>query len=114
MNSQQAECKDTRIGATIIEAGADGSLLLERRGNRWREWPHSVRIAALEDEGRRQRHINAILMSRITMAAYDLESISDNVRVEDGRLEVWCLGDWVDVEKAGEEYADEAAAKEEE
>lgn len=50
-------------------------------------------------EIRRLEHVIDCLRSSINMTAHTSETILDHVRVRDGRIEVWCLGHWLDLER---------------
>lgn len=63
-------------------------------------------VVCLQEEVIRLKHVVAVLKGQIAMAHHVMSNIEGNTRVRDGKLEVWCLGDWVDVEKANAEFPD--------
>ena len=74
--------------------------------------PH-CEIKRLQGSVMRLEHIIAVMKTAIAQAHLSATHTEDHTRVRNGRLEVWCLGDWVDVEQANIE-ADEAVGAEEE
>jgi len=57
-------------------------------------------IVCLHERVRCLEHIVAVLKAQISMAYHSAKNIEADIRVHNGRLEAWCLGDWVDVEEA--------------
>ena len=58
--------------------------------------------AELQGEVLRLQHIISVLKCYVLNAAEYAQELEGNIRVRDGRVEVWCLGDWVDVKQAQE------------
>ena len=56
-------------------------------------------VKRLAGEVVRLNHIIAVMKTHINMAHHAVANIESNTRIREGRLEVWCLGDWVDVEE---------------
>jgi hypothetical protein len=55
------------------------------------------------DEIERLTHIVGALRFSCQMTGHAAEEIMEHVRCKDGLLEVWSLGEWVDVSKANAE-----------
>ena len=66
----------------------------------------------LHGEIERLNHIIAVMKYHAIDGGRIAREIEGNVRVQDGRLEVWCLGDWVDVKQARAEAEEEGGEEE--
>ncbi len=60
---------------------------------KWVKWVDA------DGELRRLQHIVDVLKGQIGMAYHMVENIEANTRLCDGKVEVWCFGEWVDVLK---------------
>ena len=57
------------------------------------------RVEELEAEVKRLQHIINVLRNSIEMTNQAAMTVEDHVRVRNGRVEVWVLGDWLDLEQ---------------
>lgn len=74
---------------------------------RWDAYQKQViEIDRLKGELQRYRHIVGVLQHSIEMTHLTSTTIEEHVRIHNGRLEVWSLGEWYDVEKEQAEYAE--------
>jgi len=60
-------------------------------------------VEQMQVENKRLRHIICILRWHGMMFTELAASVEGNVRIQNGRLKVWCLGEWTDVVNAQEE-----------
>ena len=79
------------------------------------DWPHGdvrhrvhlsrrlAEVKRLERELKRWQHMVRVLQCQIDLTHEHSIGIEESTRIQDGRLEVWSLGEWVDVEKANED-----------
>ena len=62
----------------------------------------------LHEEITRLKHVITVLKSSISITYHTAENVEANIRISGaGRLQAWCLGEWVDVENENAEVEED-------
>ena len=64
----------------------------------------TAELATAKNENRRLDHIIGVLRYACKQAGDAAESVMEDVRIHEGRLEVFWLGEWADVDAATADY----------
>ena len=88
--------------------------LVEKCATLGEQMPHVIhwqadRLEELEGEVKRLNHIIGRLQFGIEFARQIAKETPDNTRVRDGKVEVFCLGEWEDAVELAKEDDDAAA-----
>ena len=101
----EIEANGGSIDAGIDASHAVCSVLLNYYEEGYRLGQDSKQSECLECK--RLRHILNVMRFHINSAYDQLSDIEDRVQIRDGRLMVWVLGEWFDVDKENAEAEDE-------
>lgn len=68
----------------------DGKILRDADGE-WVKWTDA------DAQLRVGQHIIAIVRGQIALAHHTAEHVADDIRVRDGRVEMYCQGEWSEI-----------------